>query len=99
MRLSEQQRRILKEETVAVFGTDASLRLFGSRVQDHIKGGDIDIHIEAEGTESDLLQNELRLRTRLLRRLGERRIDIVVHRHDTQVRPIDKSAHETGVLL
>jgi predicted nucleotidyltransferase len=99
MRLTDRQRTILKEETAAAFGPQAQLRLFGSRVDDHTRGGDIDIHIEAEGTESQLLQQELHLRTRLQARLGERRIDGVVHGHDTNVRPIDRSAHDTGVVL
>jgi len=99
MRLTEQQRITLKEETAAAFGPLAQLRLFGSRVDDSAKGGDIDIHIEANGTEQQLLQNELRLRTRLQARLGERRIDVVVRRRDAAMRPIDQSAHDTGVIL
>jgi hypothetical protein len=43
MRLTEQQRATLKEETAAVFGPQAQLRLFGSRVDDNIKGGDPDM--------------------------------------------------------
>jgi hypothetical protein len=65
VRLIEQQRATLKEETAAAFGPQAQLRLCGSRVDGNIKGGDIDIHIEADGSEKQLLQNELRLRMRL----------------------------------
>ncbi len=58
----------------------ARLSLFGSRVDDARRGGDIDLLVEA-GTALDATE-QVRLRTRLAARLyrliGERRIDIVV---------------------
>lgn len=99
MRLSENQRAIICEEFEQIFGEDATLRLFGSRLDDNIRGGDIDLHIDAEGSPSQLLKKELALYARLQRRLGERRIDIIVHNKKAPLRPIDKHAQETGVTL
>lgn len=99
MRLTEEQRRVIGEEVRSVFGADAVVRLFGSRVDDRARGGDIDLHIEADGAPGELLDRELRLRARLARRLGERRIDVVVHARAQSARPIDRHARETGVRL
>jgi hypothetical protein len=99
MRLTEDQRRIIMDEATLIFGEGITLRLFGSRVDDSVRGGDIDLHIEARGTPRELLDRELRLRARLMRRLGERRIDIVVHDPHQPPRPIDEQARKTGVTL
>jgi predicted nucleotidyltransferase len=99
MRLTPQQRRILRDEATAAFGADACVRLFGSRVDDSARGGDIDLHVEADGSYEDLLKRELRLHTRLMRKLGDRRVDIVVQRRGAPMRPVDESAHATGIAL
>jgi predicted nucleotidyltransferase len=99
MRLTEEQRRIVRDEVTRIFGPGALVRLFGSRVDDHARGGDIDLHIEAIGTPAELLERELRLQARLVRRLGDRCIDVVVHGRDQPLRPIDEHARQTGVAL
>lgn len=99
MRLTENQRNAVREEVSRAFGEDARVRLFGSRVDDNARGGDIDLHIEAAGTAAELLDAELQLKARLMRRLGERRIDVVVHGRGQPVRPIDEHARQTGVAL
>ncbi|MES1941993.1 hypothetical protein T5B8_17221 [Salinisphaera sp. T5B8] len=99
MRLTDDQRNAIREEVTRVFGPNARVRLFGSRVDDAARGGDIDLYIESEGNAADLLDQELRLHARLLRRLGERRIDIVVHDGRHPLRSIDAEARRTGVPL
>jgi len=99
MRLSGEQRATIREEARRVFGDDAEVRLFGSRLDDCARGGDIDLYIEAEGMPGELLDRELRLRARLARRLGERRIDVVVHGRGQKMRSIDRHARDTGVRL
>lgn len=99
MRLTDDQRRVVREEVRRAFGPEAPVRLFGSRVDDRARGGDIDLHIEAAGDPTERLQCELRLRAALMRRLGERRVDIVVHGSGEPVRSIDTHARATGVLL
>lgn len=99
MRLSSEQCNAIRDEAHRIFGDDAEVRLFGSRVDDRMRGGDIDLHIEATGTPGELLDRELRLRARLARRLGERRIDVVVHGRGQDLRSIDRHARDTGVRL
>lgn len=49
MRLDASWRHLIVEEARRVFGPDVAVRLFGSRVDDNLRGGDIDLHIQAEG--------------------------------------------------
>ena len=99
MRLTEKQLRIAREEVRSTFGSQATVRLFGSRLDDTARGGDIDRYIEAPGTPAELLDRELRLHARLTRWLGARRIDVVVHGRGAPLRPIDTHARQTGVAL
>lgn len=99
MRLTNEQRQIIREEIARVFGDDTVVRLFGSRLDDHALGGDIDLYVEADGNAGDILDRELQLGVRLQRRLGDRKIDIIVHQRDKPLRPIDRHARETGVAL
>ncbi|WP_018866947.1 MULTISPECIES: hypothetical protein [unclassified Thioalkalivibrio] len=99
MRLSDEQQTVIREEVARAFGPDANVKLFGSRVDATARGGDIDLYIEADGTPDELLDRQLRLYVALQRRLGERRVDNVVHPRGTARRPIDTHADCTGVAL
>lgn len=99
MRLTPTQKKTIREEVARTFGKNASVRLFGSRTDDNARGGDIDLYIEANGTPAELLDAELALQASLQRRLGDRRIDIVVHGRNQPMRSIDEHARQTGVRL
>lgn len=102
MRLSEDQVRIIKEETVHYFGESARVLLFGSRTDDTKRGGDIDLYIEADYSEEELFMKKIDLLTGLHFKLGERKIDIITcnraHHHGTN-RPVVREALATGVEL
>jgi predicted nucleotidyltransferase len=74
MRLTEQDRREIVE-AVRSADPDAAVYLFGSRVDDAAKGGDIDLLVLSR--KIDLMQ-KLAILGRLHRALGEQRIDLVV---------------------
>jgi predicted nucleotidyltransferase len=46
MRLTPEQARAIVVATRELAGPDASVRLFGSRLHDELKGGDIDLLVE-----------------------------------------------------
>lgn len=99
MRLTNEQRRIIREEVANAFGPEAHVRLFGSRLDDTKRGGDLDLYIEAEGGPDELLDRELDLYANLQKRLGEQRLDIVVYGRGQPLRPVDRHAQEIGVAL
>lgn len=100
MRLTPQQIAFIRRSTLEAFGTGAQVWLFGSRVDDNKRGGDIDLLISpaAEETESAALARKLRFLGLLERQLGERKIDVVIERPG-DTRPIVQVAHDTGVRL
>lgn len=48
MRLTTQQKTIIKRVALELCSADASIFLFGSRLDDNKKGGDIDLLIQVE---------------------------------------------------
>ena len=74
------------------------VRLFGSRVDDHRKGGDIDLLIEGVERDLDPFLCKLRFLADLKSEIGEQRIDVVVRRRG-DVRQVVKEARAGGVAL
>ncbi|BAP88393.1 putative uncharacterized protein [Burkholderiales bacterium GJ-E10] len=68
-------------------------------MDDALRGGDIDLYVETDGSAEEVLGRELALHAALQRRLGEQPIDIVVHRADAPLRPIDIEARKNGLPL
>ncbi len=93
MRLQEHEREIIKQ-IVRNFDQDAEIYLFGSRVYDNQKGGDIDLLII-----SDKINNadKRKLRLRLYDELGEQKIDIVLAKD--KEKPFTRIVLNEGVLL
>jgi len=75
----------------------ADIWLFGSRVDDRRKGGDIDLYIETRHEMQ--LTDQLRLTSRLQRALGFRKIDLVIRTPGSPERSIFQTAKEMGVQL
>ncbi len=94
MRLSLEERQHILE-AVHALDAGAEVRLFGSRVRDDTKGGDIDLLIISETLDRKLLRN---LRLRLQDRLGARKIDVVVSVPELSA-PFACLAFEEGVPL
>ena len=99
MRVSEQDRVKLKRAVRDIVGVDAATRVFGSRLDDGRRGGDLDIYVEV-GTE---LNNPAWTAAQIVARaqhyLGERRIDVVLRDAASIELPIHRVARETGALL
>jgi len=99
MRLTTYQRETIHETIKKHFGDDAKVYLFGSRVDDSKKGGDIDLYVECpEGTE-DQLKKSLKANADIQMKIGEQKIDIVVWSPGDEIRPIHESARREGIIL
>ncbi len=100
MRLRPEERETIRQTVHEVYGPTATVRLFGSRVHDHLRGGDIDLHVEAEPVGPERFPSRrTRLWAALQQRLGEQRIDIVVTDRDRPDRAIDRIAKRDGLML
>ena len=94
MRLTSWEVKEIKETAKKIFGEDTKVYLFGSRVDDTKKGGDIDLYIL---TKNNSYENEIKFWCELQQRLGEQKIDIIVSKNPS--REIEKLALKEGIEL
>jgi predicted nucleotidyltransferase len=99
MRLTDNQRKIIRDTTAEVFGPSAVVVLFGSRLDDAARGGDIDLLVQSEHPIYDRERKALQLAAKLQMRLGDQPIDVVVLDAQTQRKPIHEVATRTGIRL
>jgi len=76
MRLTNQEADIIKN-TIKGFDPKAEVFLFGSRIDDSLKGGDIDILIFSESMN---LRSKLQLKSSLFEKMEEQKIDIIIEK-------------------
>jgi len=97
MRLTREQAEAIRQAADQAFGVGTDVWLFGSRVDDNKRGGDIDLLLRPQ-QHDHALTRKLKLLRLLEQQLGERKIDILIETPDDP-RPIVRIAHETGVRL
>jgi len=82
-----------------MFGPAATVRLFGSRVDDAGQGGDIDLFVETDQVVENRASAASRLVAALQLKLGDQRIDVVLVDSRTPAQPIHDAARRQGVRL
>ena len=96
MRLRESEISMIKRTALEVFGEDVEVFLFGSRVDDSKRGGDIDLYIKSKNKE-DLFQKRSKFNIKLQDAIGEQKIDIIIAKNPN--RDIEIEAIENGIKL
>lgn len=96
MRLTSEERSTIRAASLRHFGVVP--RLFGSRVDDSKRGGDIDLYIEADLPAEEAWQRERKMAVDLMAVLGDRKIDIVINTGKLDL-PIYQVAREQGMWL
>ncbi len=99
MRLNNDTRKTIRETVHEIFGPHANVLLFGSRVDDAVRGGDIDLLVQVDKADQENQQKALRLVARLQIRLGDQPIDVLVIDPETLQQPVHKEALRMGVKL
>lgn len=99
MRLSNNQQQIIRDTVHEIFGPDAAATLFGSRVDDTARGGDIDLLVQSNKPIQQRERKALQLVARLQIRLGDQPIDVLVLDPATTRQPVHEEAIRTGVQL
>ncbi len=97
MRLSDFEREAIKECIKRYFGKKSEVFLFGSRVDDTKKGGDIDIYVITEYKNINDIIVKIKAKRCIKNQIGEQKIDIVISKNKNS--PIEKIARESGVRL
>ena len=98
MRLKQRDIDAIRTARAEVFGDSAVVRLFGSRLRDDLRGGDIDLHLEVDEGQQDVA-HAARFRWRLFDFIDEQKVDLVFRVRGRPLRPIDEVAAAEGVVL
>ena len=99
MRISQQQAQIIVEKVAEVLPNTKHVLLFGSRVDDRLKGGDIDVYVEANENVENPAQANAKITEKLQVALNEQKIDVLLFAPNLHELPIHRIAKETGVAL
>lgn len=100
MRLSEQERQQIVQVLKQYFGQGSRILLFGSRIDDHARGGDLDLYIEPDIQDADaIVEAKLDALVELQQCIGEQKIDLVICRQASPDLPVYRVARETGEAL
>lgn len=79
---------------------EGTLRLFGSRLDDGQRGGDIDLYWETTRPLAEALHDKVRFLAKLHRTIGERKVDLVVQTAEQDPsRSVAQAARGTGVVV
>ena len=98
MRISEEMAKSLVALARKHIAGNAKVWLFGSRVRDDAKGGDIDIIIEVSSIENPL-QRKIRFRLAFEDIWGEQKLDHQLHDTERDDQPIHEIVRREGILL
>lgn len=98
MRLSPQQVSDIVRLTHEHVHPQAKVWLFGSRVDDNARGGDIDIYIETPAIDDPGLA-KIHLRLAFEDAWGECKVDLVLHQQTNPEQPIHVLARTEGIRL
>ena len=100
MRLTSFQQQTICNKARHYFGNMTQVWLFGSRVDDSKRGGDIDLYIELENQDISLIaMAKLRFLRSLHSELGEQKIDVVLRLANTNTLAVYDIAKEMGIQL
>ena len=97
MRLKPKVKNLIIEYARQYFGDDSKLYLFGSRVYDDKKGGDIDLFLESMHNID--MQMQVDFLRDVYKNVTERKVDLVVKTPFTKDKPILHTAKKEGILL
>jgi predicted nucleotidyltransferase len=99
MRLSTAQQRAIHFAVTELFGDSARVKLFGSRLDDAAKGGDIDLLVEVDEPVEAPAEMSAKLSVKVMRACNGRKVDVVLMAPNLPLLPIHRIARQQGVEL
>jgi predicted nucleotidyltransferase len=99
MRLPLNYQTTITETATKIFGEKASVWLFGSRLDDNAKGGDVDLLIKLETPTANKAVLGARFNALLQIKLGLQKFDVIVIDPSTVLKQIHQQALSKGVRL
>ncbi|HYE37799.1 nucleotidyltransferase domain-containing protein [Methylocaldum sp.] len=99
MRVSNRAIKAIVEAAKSVAGSDASVWLFGSRVNENARGGDIDLFVESQLQLENRVAAACQIGAKIQMTLGEQRVDVIVKDRSTKPQAIHDIAKNQGIRL
>lgn len=99
MRLSSEQVAAIRRDVSLIAGDAARVWLFGSRVHDDARGGDIDLLVELNEPVAEPAQLSAQLAARVSRSIYGRKVDVLVQAPNLLRLPIHAIALAEGIRL
>lgn len=95
MRLNRKQQEIIRKTAIRHFGENVVVFLFGSRVFEAEKGGDIDLLLDNVPDKSQTLEKKINFLVDLKKQLGDQRIDVIYKNWSDPKSGFQKSIEKT----
>ena len=99
MRLTEHQIHLIRQLAQQVAGSQSRVRVFGSRLDDSARGGDIDLLLELPDPVDNPALIAAQMSARVSRALHGRKVDVLLSAPNLMRLPIHEVAFSEGKLL
>lgn len=99
MRLTDQQIQIIRQLAQQVAGSQSRVRVFGSRLDDAAKGGDLDLMLELPEPVDNPALIAAQMSARVSRAMHGRKVDVLLSAPNLMRLPIHEVAFREGKLL
>lgn len=99
MRLTKSQVQMIKQVVAMLAGESAQVTLFGSRVDDDKKGGDVDLLVTLWDEVDHPAELSAKISARLMRLFQGRKVDVLLLAPNLKTLPIHSVAKHKGVIL
>ena len=99
MRLTDEQMEAIRQSARQIGGELARVRVFGSRLDDSARGGDLDLMLELPEPVGNPALMAAQLAARASRALHGRKVDVLISAPNLMRLPIHDIAFQEGRLL
>jgi len=99
MRITPEQIVAIRKAVSQLAGDAARVWLFGSRVRDDARGGDVDLLLELDEAVTEPAQLSARLAARVSRAMYGRKVDVLIKAPNLLLLPIHSIALAEGIRL
>ncbi len=99
MRLSQDQQTAIRSAGVEMFGAKVGVWLFGSRMDDSLRGGDVDILLDIPERVDNPALLAAQFAAKVTRLMSGRKVDVVLFAPNLARLPIHDVAFSEGIKL
>ena len=99
MRLTDRQIELIRQLATDIAGDQAQVRVFGSRLDDTARGGDLDIMLELPESVDNPALLAAQMAARVSRVMHGRKVDVLLSAPNLMRQPIHDVAFKEGKLL